>query len=159
MPLYFVVRTPHCITTPSKSLKPYVCFFCFNYSKYSRPSGLFKQINQEKKEESGNYSYNVADHASSLALLSFIDIRRTIGISIQMTCSALVFGCSCSTCISFFTIKNSFFFLYRVFQSNAKISYGKGWAWINPVMYLFFFCLECEDIEKCVRLHVPTLRL
>lgn len=33
---------------------------------------------------------NVADHASSLALLSFIDIRRTIGICIQMTRSALV---------------------------------------------------------------------
>lgn len=34
--------------------------------------------------------HNVADHASSLALLSFIDIRRTIGIRIQMTRSALV---------------------------------------------------------------------
>lgn len=68
----------------SKSLNRYVCFFCFNYSKYSRPSGLFKQIKLEKKEENGNYSYNVADDASSLALLSFIDIRRTIGISIQM---------------------------------------------------------------------------
>lgn len=58
------------------------------------PPGLFKQINQQKKEENANYSHNVADHASSLALLSFIDIRRTIGICIQMTCSALVFGCS-----------------------------------------------------------------
>lgn len=34
--------------------------------------------------------HNVADHASSLVLLSFIDIRRTIGIRIQMTRSALV---------------------------------------------------------------------
>lgn len=35
--------------------------------------------------------HNVADRASSLALLSFIDIRRTIGIRIQRTLALTLF--------------------------------------------------------------------
>lgn len=65
-------------------------FALITVSREGPPQACLNRSTRRRKEKMLIIPHNVADHASSLALLSFIDIRRTIGIRIQMTRAALV---------------------------------------------------------------------